>query len=134
MTVSGVLAAMGTRELRTTLRAVVERVEQGIERAFAELQGAPGAFVHLPAQAIAVERSLLKRVQHDQRGHALLQLMQRRAHTSDNDVSWPPQRGVARGNWRLRLQRARIPNCRGLRHVSGRSRAGGQIRQPAGLQ
>ena len=29
MTVSGVLAAMGTRELRTTLRAVVERVEQG---------------------------------------------------------------------------------------------------------
>ena len=29
MTVSGVLAAMGTRELRTTLRAVVERVEAG---------------------------------------------------------------------------------------------------------
>jgi len=29
VTVSGVLAAMGTRELRTTLRAVVERVEQG---------------------------------------------------------------------------------------------------------
>ena len=29
MTVSGVLAAMGTRELRTNLRAVVERVEQG---------------------------------------------------------------------------------------------------------
>ena len=29
MTVSGVLQAMGTRELRTNLRAVVERVEQG---------------------------------------------------------------------------------------------------------
>ena len=29
MTVSGVLSAMGTRELRTNLRAVVERVEQG---------------------------------------------------------------------------------------------------------
>lgn len=29
MTVSGVLTAMGMRELRTTLRAVVERVEQG---------------------------------------------------------------------------------------------------------
>ena len=29
MTVSGVLTAMGTRELRTALRAVVERVEQG---------------------------------------------------------------------------------------------------------
>jgi prevent-host-death family protein len=29
LTVSGVLSAMGTRELRTNLRAVVERVEQG---------------------------------------------------------------------------------------------------------
>ena len=29
MTVSGVLSAMGTRELRTTLRAVVQRVEEG---------------------------------------------------------------------------------------------------------
>lgn len=46
----------------------LEGMEQGIERAFAELKSAAGSFVRLLAQAVGVARSVLKGIEDDECG------------------------------------------------------------------
>lgn len=65
-----------------------QRVEQGIQRAFTESKDALRALERLAPQAVAVQFTILQRVENDQGRESLLQLVQRRARTSDTDVSW----------------------------------------------
>lgn len=86
-----------------------QRVEQGIQRTFTESKDALRALERLAAQAVAVQLTILQRVENDQGRESFLQLVKRRAHTSDTDVSWsvPLEIASAKGAGPL----AGVGNC-----------------------
>ena len=86
----GVVAAVATGDVAAggvDPAFALEGMEQGIERAFAELKSAAGLFVRLLAQAIGVARSVFEGIEDDECGDALLELGEWVHNTSDTDVS-----------------------------------------------